>query len=558
MKSKISLLKEVTALNEEKKHDEVNELLTYEILEKLNDVDLYAEKANALWRLEKYSEHEVYTKKGYELDINNPKIINSLGNIYLEKKDYKKAEKFYLKVVELEPNNSFIYNNLGVLYSNTKEYEKAKEYYLKSIGLNPNDPFTFNNLATIMFSLKEFDKAEEFFLKSIELDSNYSKPYNGLGNVFKNKKDNIKAKEYYLKALSLSSKNSAPYYNLANILFEEKEFEKAKEYYLKKIEIINDENEYYSKIAKSRIEEIDNILESKQYEKITNSVSKIKELLLFKKGNITHYTGVTVAKFLILDEVQFRLSEGAFLNDTSEGTILFDYLKFDTSIQNNCGPNANVFSKKPFIGSFVNQTKSNDLTLWRMYGKEKLEEAKGCAITIDIDELKESIKQKLKTNNDDLKDFEELEFYKVAYLSNDKFTFSEAKSTQVKKLNDLMKNLQNDVKEFKDKPFKKQQETIKIIELLNEVAYLFKNAEYQYENEVRLVMKEAIGFEKMIDTSFLPPRVYVELVSILPMIKQITIGPKVERADEWAASFHYFFLNKDLKPEISISNLPFK
>lgn len=65
-----------------------------------------------------------------------------------------------------------------------------------------------------------------------------------------------------------------------------------------------------------------------------------------------------------------------FLNDTSEGTILFDYLDFDTSTHNNCGPNASIFSKKPFIGSFVNQTKNNDLTLWRMYGKENLEEAK--------------------------------------------------------------------------------------------------------------------------------------------------------------------------------------
>jgi hypothetical protein len=172
--------------------------------------------------------------------------------------------------------------------------------------------------------------------------------------------------------------------------------------------------------------------------------------------------------------------------------------------------------------------------------------------------LKESIAEKLKSGNDELKDFEELEFYKVAYLEKDKFTFSDAKKTEITKLDKFMKELQVDVKSFKDKQHKKPHETLKIIELLNEVAYLFKNAEYQYESEVRLVMKDAIGFDKKIDINFLPPRVYVELVSILPMIKEITIGPKVERADEWASAFHYHLLNNNLKPEISISNLPFK
>jgi hypothetical protein len=90
------------------------------------------------------------------------------------------------------------------------------------------------------------------------------------------------------------------------------------------------------------------------------------------------------------------------------------------------------------------------------------------------------------------------------------------------------------------------------------VAYLFKNAEYQYENELRLVMKEAIGFDKKIDMNFNPPKVYIELVPLSCMIKGITIGPKVERPDEWASAFHYHLENKGFKTEINISNLPFK
>jgi len=558
MLGKEKILKKAVEFNEKKNFQEVDKLLTDEILLKYNDVFLYTEKAIALYWLFRYEDSEKFANLAYQLDSNNAKINNYFGHINLKKKEYKIAEKFYKKAIEQNKEYATAYNGLGNLYLNLNDYENAKINFEKAIELNPDEAIFYNNLGLFYFNKKDIENAEISYLKAIELDPNYSNVYNGLGNIYSKKGDNKKAKNYYLKSIELDPKNSAPYYNLSNILYEEKEYKSAKSNYLKKVELINDENDYFVIKAKLRIEEIDNILESKQYEKITTTVTNIKELLCFKKGNITHYTGISIAKFLIIDETQFRLSEGAFLNDTSEGTILFDYLDFDTSTHNNCGPNAAVFSKKPFIGSFVNQTKNNDLTLWRMYGKENLEEAKGCAITIDTDELKESIKQKLKSNSDGLKDFEELEFYKVAYLDKNKFTFSESKPVQVTKLNALMKELQSEVTEFKDKPNKKPHETLKIIELLNEVAYLFKNAEYQYENEVRLVMKDAIGFEKKIDTFFTPPKVYVELVSIVPMIKEITIGPKVERADEWAAAFHYHFLKKDLKPEISISNLPFK
>ena len=40
-----------------------------------------------------------------------------------------------------------------------------------------------------------------------------------------------------------------------------------------------------------------------------------------------------------------------------------------------------------------------------------------------------------------------------------------------------------------------EQQKISVIKLLNEIAYLFKSSEYQYENEVRLVV-QGVGFKK--------------------------------------------------------------
>ncbi|MEO5776966.1 MAG: tetratricopeptide repeat protein [Flavobacterium sp.] len=561
MENKNNLLKKAIKLNEEKKWSEVDSLLTDKLLESYNDIELYAEKTQALWNLKKKEECEIIINKGYLLNPNNAKINNYLGNLYKDKEEYQKAENHYLKAIELDLYYASPYNGLGNLYKAKKEYEKAEKHYKMAMELEPNNAIIYNNLGIFYKHQLDLKKAENYYLKAIELDPNYYPVYNNLGIFYYDKKNYEKAEEEYQKSIKIKSDFPLPYYNLALIYFLRNEYENAKENLEKYLKLKINENDYFVDFAKSRIEEIDNILESKQYEKINNITSKIKELLCFKKGHVTHYTSISVARYLILNETLFRLSEGAFLNDTSEGTILFKYLDFDSTTQNNCGPNASIFSKKPFIGSFVNHSKNNDLTLWRMYGKENLEEAKGCSITIDIDELKGSIKQKLKTNNEDLKNFEELEFYKVAYLNDGKFTFSEAKAAEITKLNKFMKEIKLEVIAFKDKKDKKPDETLKIIELLNEVAYLFKNAEYQYENEVRLVMKEANGFDKIVDLDLTPPRppkVYIELVPILSMIKEITIGPKVERADEWASAFHYHFATKGFKPEINISNLPFK
>ena len=118
-----------------------------------------------------------------------------------------------------------------------------------------------------------------------------------------------------------------------------------------------------------------------------------------------------------------------------------------------------------------------------------------------------------------------------------------------------MINLKDKVKKLNKK------QKIDVTKLLNNIAYLFKSSEYQYEHEVRLVV-QGVGFSKKIERDFTPPKVYIELVDIVPALTKITLGPKVERADEWAAAFNYHIKEqlkgREDKVEIIISHLPFK
>ncbi|WP_165064956.1 hypothetical protein [Desulfovibrio sp. ZJ200] len=45
-----------------------------------------------------------------------------------------------------------------------------------------------------------------------------------------------------------------------------------------------------------------------------------------KRIRVTHYTTLSALKKLVYDESKFRLSEGNFLNDPSEGRELFNFL----------------------------------------------------------------------------------------------------------------------------------------------------------------------------------------------------------------------------------------
>src|SRR5207253_9129741 len=110
---------------------------------------------------------------------------------------------------------------------------------------------------------------------------------------------------------------------------------------------------------------------------------------------LTHYTSLSVAKIMIIDKSAFRLSEGSYLNDTSEGRELFNYLNLHQISANDQPTFEEYFSEKPFIGSFVPEQLHNDLTLWRMYGKEDNFEAKGCAITIGKEEFLKAIQFKI-------------------------------------------------------------------------------------------------------------------------------------------------------------------
>jgi tetratricopeptide (TPR) repeat protein len=511
-----------------------------------------------------YAKAETYYQKAIENDPDYIQPYNGLGNIYYYQKDYTKAEAYYQKVIEKDPNYTQPYNGLGNIYSDQKGYKKAEEYYQKAIEKDPDNIFSYSNLGDIYYEQKEYTKAEAYYQRAIEKDPDYTLPRNGLGNVYKAQKDYPKAKEYYIKAIEKEPDFDAPYFNLGLLYYldiEPSELEKAKDNFQKYVDLTKNNPDEFTERAKSYLQEIDEILNSVDLRKIITSKDKIKNILKFDDGEISHFTSLTTVNLLVENGSPFRLSEATFLNDSSEGKTLFDFLKYNSESNTN-NKHEYTFAKKPFIGSFVHSTKHNDLALWRLYGKEGSEEGRGCSITLDskvfLQIIKDNASEATKQNFDN-----EFQFYKVAYWDdNDHFILDNEVNPE---LATIMLELKSEVDAFRNKTDKAAEEDLNVQEVLNEIAYLFKNKEYQYENEIRLVIKDPFGYEKhfAVDNNKIPTKIYIELCPIQKCISSISIGPKTPNKDDWAAYFHYFFdkfsdKEKMEKVKIYVSTLPYK
>jgi len=466
------------------------------------------------------------------------------------------------KLLEKEKDKAAeLYIWRGNTWYNKKDYDNAIIDYNKAININPNYELAFYNRGSAWVAKKEYDKAIADYTKIIKPNSKYADTYyTDRGNVWKAQQKYDKAITDYTKAIKRNPYFANAYYN-RGLAKKEKNVdpEEIKQDFEKYLKLITDESDIWAKYAKYYIEELNEKIEDPELWSIKQSVNDIKDKLLIKEECV-HYTSLSKLKKLILEDSKFRISEGNFMNDPSEGEVFFNFLedKFDTSRKD--GSSVETFSPKPFIGSFVTEDKYNDLNMWRFYGKEAGIEAKGCAITLRTQEFIEDIKDFLANEKKEarLDNESDIHFYRVVYLvhhESTKFYIPNLNPKKSKELKDLMSELKEKVKIYKSK------DKTSLEVCLNDIAFLFKSDAYKNENEVRLVVK-GIEFEKKYceenkeEKSVNPPRVYIELESIKKRVKQIILGPKVDKVNEWASAFHYSY--EENPPAIIISHLPYK
>jgi tetratricopeptide (TPR) repeat protein len=474
-----------------------------------------------------YEKSMMDCEKAIELEPDYAAAFYIRGILFNDKGEYKKAIDDFTQAINLKPDYFDAYNYRGISHYFSGELNKAIADYTDSIKLKPVFAFAYKNRGSSWYALGNFDKAIADYTTAIELKPDYANAYYDRGVIrLKNETE-----------LEESIKDFESFINLTPF----------------------GQNDIWVTAAKNFIQELKEKIKDKQLSEIDKITLDIQKLLLISKGCITHYTGLTKTKILLLDNnSKFQISEGAFLNDTSEGTEFYKFLNYKSTKVKADGLLAQTFAPKPFIGSFVAQEKHDDLNLWRFYGKENGIEAQGCALTIHLEKFSRAINDVL-TKGQEKQGFNiesDISFYRVAYRDHSskdsRFSIPNSSKQDENKLNKLLQNLKEKVEKYEN------EDRTNLEKYLNKIAFLFKSDVYKNENEIRLVLK-GIEFDKKFDTNTSPPRVFIELVNIRELVEQITIGPKVDKSDEWAAAFYYSYIkNKQEIPKILISRLPYK
>ena len=285
-------------------------------------------------------------------------------------------------------------------------------------------------------------------------------------------------------------------------------------------------------------------IEMGELKEISDSVNQIKNKLKYKPEdkNFVHYTSLRTLKFLLYKSdnekndfnksnenknyPKLRLSNARQMNDPNEG---YTFLRL-IGIEKNDLPKTD-YDTSPFFFTSMTQTgdsqKLDDsLPMWKQYG----DDAKGINLTYHSDYI-----QKLMDDG--------IEIYKVCY--NVKEDLLEEEINAIESAFDKIKKYTSD---------KRQEYFSLALNLIDDIRYLFKDVDYSYENEYRIIKsyegKEDVIFSSESSNSVIPG-LYTYIDTELKYSK-IKLGPKCDDIDFIAPYIKYVDRNIEVtKSQIS-------
>ena len=242
------------------------------------------------------------------------------------------------------------------------------------------------------------------------------------------------------------------------------------------------------------------------------------------------------------------------MNDPSEGNVLLKLLKnavksnavnillSDENVEEN--KLVEVPFSKVFIGSF--STAKNKLPMWTLYG----DDSKGCCLVFDdyfFDKKNELIESKSNVDDKSVSS-QELILYRVKYLDIENLDESDSIVGRIKKIAATLDVLENLITKY---------ESVKVwvMALLDEIRFLFKDSDYDYENEVRIII-HAENSEIQVDdgkNELNIPRLYVDLQRKL-IYKEIILGSKIDKPNAVAP----FLLHSGMVKKVTKSGINYQ
>lgn len=510
------------------------------------------------------------------------------GIAYYYQGQYNESIEDYTSALKLNDKTDYVYNNRGLAWFNKGFYNEAIDDYNSALQINPVYTDAYINRAMVWYDKEEFDKAIADCTKALEINSNSADAFNIRGSSYYFIKEFDKATEDFITIIGIAGFEAIGNTNMGDIYSAKGDFKKANEYYEKAENDINipdwlktplkqkkDRNNQRLLLLKTNVP-ADEIAKHVHIEEKTEKIlQKIKKISKSDTRSVVHYTKIFVADIYVSSlDSKMHYSNAIYMNDPMEGQVVFDYIN-EKKISEAYLEGEKRYENSVYLGSFLpaedagkGKSHEDELVMWRTYGKdENGKEAAGCNLVLSSEFFRPTKKQEsrnfsgIETDDEQLKlavvkeDYsmnktvdEELlnviyiEFHnKKARIKNDPSGNLEPSMEELKKLLNQM----IEIRENSDKTeFKKYIENT-MFKKLSTISFLFKSADYIYENEVRVIKtvprdSELIKAREVNIPGLPKKRFYIESNNeILPYVQKIFLGPKVENHQQWGLYFDF-------------------
>lgn len=114
---------------------------------------------------ENYDESLKYFSMIYQLNPENPKLLQAIGDIYIKKKKYAKALEIFTQLKQMEPDDMAHYIRSGLIYFETKDFDKAVEEFEFVLQKYPDSDRINYFMGVLYADKKQYDKAFGYYDK---------------------------------------------------------------------------------------------------------------------------------------------------------------------------------------------------------------------------------------------------------------------------------------------------------------------------------------------------------------------------------------------------------
>lgn len=284
----------------------------------------------------------------------------------------------------------------------------------------------------------------------------------------------------------------------------------------KKLLIIKD---YWNSENSSSTYRVRNVLRLAKALALTERILSILRMNNYK-GKIAYYTSLDTFQKMLpsganLEENigKFAIMHVAYMNDPNEGKVLARIVMRDKLEKSTSGRNKADY---PYVFIKCFTDKIDSLPMWEMYGNH----AQGCCIVLDIEKLNRTSKKILP-------------IYNVCYINTAKDDFfvtqedNEVIADYITDMNKLIYELRS-ISNIQSNSIYNDA----FMKIVSRITYLFKNSDYAYECEKRILYSVPLGVDESIyetktNDGNKSPLLYI-VSDINLSIDELILGPKCE------------------------------